>query len=137
MKNSIRIPVAFQIRVDDVGWHNGADERFKNRPSRSGFPRMHHKLDYEVLAKIGEGLGMKIGCALVLGEWDKNNILRGVPHVTYDVDGWDRASEIDIEYCRECMEVMENSEFIEYTLHGLLHGYYDDGKIVTEKQYYP
>ena len=54
MKDKIKIPVAFQIRVDDVGWHKGDDDRWKNRPSRSGLPRMHHKLDYETLAKLGK-----------------------------------------------------------------------------------
>ncbi len=137
MKDKIKIPVAFQIRVDDVGWHKGDDDRWKNRPSRSGLPRMHHKLDYETLAKLGKELNTKIGCSLVLGEWDKDNILRGVPHVTWDVEGWDRKSEIDYEACEEFVSVMENSENIDYTLHGLLHGYYDNGKIVTERQYYP
>ncbi len=137
MKNNVKIPVAFQIRVDDVGWHKGDDDRWINRPSRSGLPRMHHKLDYEMLARLGKELNTKIGCSLVLGEWDKDNILRGVPHVTYDVEGWDRASEIDIDACREFMSIMENSEYIDYTLHGLLHGYYDDGKLITERHYYP
>ena len=63
MKNNVKIPVAFQIRVDDVGWHKGDDDRWDNRPSRSGLPRMHHKLDYEMLAKLGKELNTKIGHA--------------------------------------------------------------------------
>ncbi len=42
MKNSITIPVAFQIRLDDVGWHNGSDDRYCSCPSRTGLPRLHH-----------------------------------------------------------------------------------------------
>ena len=104
MKEQIRIPVALQLVVDDVGWHNGADERHLGRPSRSGLPRMHDPLDYEALNEIGRGLNMKILCSLVLGEWDKDNLLRGVPHVTYNEAGWDRASEIDMDYAVRCRD---------------------------------
>ena len=137
MKNMIKIPVAMQIRVDDVGWHNGSDDRFMNRPSRTGMPRKHHVLDYPVLNEIGKALDMKICASLVIGEWDKDNILRGEPHVTYDVDGWDRASEIDMKYATKAFEQLESSEYITYTMHGILHGYYDDGVLITEKQYNP
>ena len=88
------IPYAVSIRVDDVGWHNGADDRFVGRPSRSGIPRFHHPSDVQVINEIGKGLGTKILCALVLGDWDIKNRLRGVPHVTWDEAGWDAASNI-------------------------------------------
>lgn len=68
MEKNIVIPVALQIRVDDVAWRNGADERHRNRPSWSGLPRQHHPLDYEMLHRLGERLDMKIGCSLVVGE---------------------------------------------------------------------
>jgi hypothetical protein len=137
MESKIKIPVAIQLRVDDVGWHNGRDERYKNRSSRSGLPRNHHPDDYLVLNEIGKALNMKICCALVLGEWDKDNILRGEPHVTYDVDGWDMASKIDMDYAQRCFENLEGSEYLDYTVHGLLHGNYDNGILINEMQYYP
>jgi len=137
MKNQIAIPVALQLVVDDVGWHNGADERHLGKPSRSGLPRMHHPLDYEELNAIGKGLNMKIVCSLVLGEWDKDNLLRGVPHVTYDQEGWDRASEIDMEYAGRCLEALEGGEYLDYALHGLLHEYYDHDVRIIGSQYYP
>lgn len=133
MKNKVKIPVAIQIRVDDVGWHIGADERFQNRPSRSGLPRLHNVLDYPVLNEIGKGIDMKINCSLVLGEWDKDNILRGEMNVTYDKDGWDRASEIDYDYAEKAFEILENSPYISYTYHSLLHGFYYKDELVTEK----
>ncbi len=133
MENSIKIPVAIQIRVDDVGWHIGADERFKGLPSRSGLPRKHSVLDYPVLNEIGKGIDMKINCSLVLGEWDKDNILRGEANVTYDRYGWDRASEIDYDYAQKAFEILENSPYISYTYHSLLHGFYYKDKLVTER----
>jgi len=137
MKNSIRIPVAMQIRVDDVGWHNAADERHLGRPSRSGFPRNHLPEDYLVLDALGRALDMKIGCSLVLGEWDKNNRLRGVPHVTWDEQNWNRAAEMDMDYAEKCFANLSGGEYLEYNLHGLLHSYYEDGKLVSVRQYYP
>lgn len=137
MKNSIRIPIAYQIRVDDVGWHNGADERYKNRPARSGFPRNHIPEDYLVLNELGRALNMKIGCSLVLGEWDKNNRLRGVPHVTWNESGWDRAAEIDMAYAEKCFANLNGGEYLDFNLHGLMHSYYEDGQFLTARQYYP
>jgi len=137
MAKNVVIPIAMQIRVDDVGWHNGRDERYRNRPSRSGLPRNHHPSDYLVLQELGKALDMKIGCSLVIGEWDRENVLRGVPHVTYNEEGWDRASEIDMEYAEECFRNLDGSEYLGYNLHGLLHSYYDAGRLVCERQFFP
>jgi len=137
MIENIKIPIAMQLRVDDVGWHNGADERFKGQPSRSGIPRHHHINDYKILHEIGKGLNMKISCSLVLGEWDKDNILRGEPHMTFNEDGWDRKSEIDYDYAEKAFEILETSEYLDYTMHGVLHGYYHKSKQITEAEFYP
>ena len=137
MKAEVIVPVALQIRIDDVAWMKGEDERHLNRPSRSGLPRKHHPLDYLALNEIGKKLDMKLGCSLVLGEWDKNNRLRGVPYVSWDPEGWDAAGQLDMDYANACFENLDGSEYLDYTLHGLCHGYYDNGKIVTEMQYYP
>jgi len=137
MKSKIKIPIAMQIRVDDVAWHEGADMRLMSRPSRSGLPRRHHPMDYVILNEIGKRINMKIGCSLVLCDWDKDNILRGVPHVTWNPEGWDRASEIDMEYAEKCFEMLDGGEYLDYNIHGICHGYYDNGKIVSERQYNP
>jgi len=134
---SIRLPIAAQIRVDDVAWFTGSDDRWCGLPSRSGLPRKHCPEDYLPLEKIGAALGIKFACALVLGEWDIHNRLRGVPHVTWDEENWDMASKIDREIAERSAQMLETSDHIEYMIHGLLHGYYDHGKQVTEEQYYP
>lgn len=136
MENII-IPVSQAIIVDDVGWFNGDDERMKNGSARSGLPRFHTPSDIEALNAIGKGLGTKIGCSLVLGEWDKNNRLRGVPHVTAEVETWDARSKLDMKYAESYFEALEESENLEYYVHGLMHAYYIDGKLRTARQYYP
>lgn len=134
-KDNVKIPVALQIIVDDYGWHDGHDGRLQNRPSRSGFPREHAVEDYYILNEIGKAIDMKILTPFVIGEWDKDNILRGVKYATWNEKGWDRASEIDMRKAQQCFEAAESSEYIEYAYHALMHGYYRDGKQISETEY--
>ena len=134
---NVILPVAIELVVDDVGWHNGADERYLNLPARSGLPRYHHPNDVKALNAIGEGLNMKIICSLVLGEWDRKNTLRGIPHLSPDEQTWDAAGEMDPEYTQAYFDALEESKFLDYSLHGLNHGYYEGGKLNTARQYYP
>ena len=139
MLEDITLPYAVSIRVDDVGWHNGADDRFIGRPSRSGIPRFHHPSDVQVIHEIGKGLGVTILCCFVNGDWDVKNRLRGVPHVTWDEAGWDAASNIakNRAFFDETFDILNGSDHIELAVHGLQHGYYENGKQVDEKFLYP
>ena len=82
-KNDLIIPQALILCLDDVGWHNGDDLRPEGMASRSGIPRYHHPLDYRMLAELGKAIDMKIVCPLCLGDWDKDNILRGEVGMTH------------------------------------------------------
>lgn len=134
---NIIIPVALSIIVDDVGWHDGADRRYINEPARSGLPRFHHPDDVRALNEIGKALNTRIICSLVLGEWDRKNVLRGVPSLTPNPESWDAAGKMDEEYVGEYFKALEESEYLDYSLHGLYHSYYDNGKLNTARQYYP
>lgn len=135
MENRVIIPVAIQIIADDFGWHNGRDERTSNRPSRSGLPRDHAPEDYKIMNELGKALDMKILTPFVIGEWDKDNLLRGVKYATYNEEGWDRASEIDMRMAEKYFEAAESSEYIEYAYHALMHGYYRNNKQICETEY--
>lgn len=135
MKNSVVLPSAVQINVDDVGWFIGTDARYDGKPSRTGMTRPHCAEDYIVLNEIGRAIGQKLICPLVIGEWDKDNILRGEYGITYEPETWDRASKLDMKLAEKCFEAAENSEFIEYAYHGVLHGNYDrQGGQITEQE---
>ena len=136
---NIKLPIAVSIRVDDVGWFEGADDRHLGRPSRTGIPRRHVPDDILTLNAIGRGLGTKVLCNLVLGEWDFKNRLRGVPHETWDEAGWDAAKVVNANraFFEGSFAALEDSEYLEYGLHGLMHGYYVDGKLHDEKFLYP
>lgn len=133
----VTIPAALQLCLDDVAWHDGRDLRTEGGASRSGLPRDHHPLDYRMLAELGKAIDMKIVCPLCLGDWDKWNLLRGEVGITNKPYTWDRASEIDLEYAEACFNEMESAEYIEYAIHGLMHGRYDEnGKLIWEREYF-
>ena len=136
---NIKLPIGVSIRVDDVGWFEGRDDRHLGRPSRTGIPRRHVPGDILTLNEIGKGLGTKVLCNLVLGEWDFKNRLRGVPHETWDEAGWDAAKVVNEnrDFFEGAFSALEDSEYLEYGLHGLMHGYYVDGKLHAEKYLYP
>ena len=135
-KEMIVIPHAVVFELDDVGWHNGRDLRLLGQASRSGIPRDHAIEDYEVLDAIGRRTKNKITVAIPLADWDKDNLLRGEVGITHDPYGWNRKETIDLEYTEKCRDALENSEYIEYACHGLLHGVYaPDGKRINEHDF--
>lgn len=137
MKDSVILPSAMILCVDDLGWHRGADMRYCGQPSRTGMPRKHLPEDYKVINEIGKAINMKIICPICLAEWDRDNVLTNEVGITNEPYTWDRASKIDYKLAQEMFEAAENSEYIEYSLHGNFHGNYDkDGKQITEMEYF-
>ena len=135
MMKRVVLPVALQVVMDDIGWFNGRDTRCSEGPSRTGFPRKHVAEDYAVIDAIGRAIGQKINCPFVIGEWDKKNRLRGMPHATNNEAGWDMASEINYAEAERCFDVMENAEYLEYAFHGLMHGYWQDGISLADTEF--
>lgn len=126
--NDIIIPFALQIVCDDVGWFCGKNSLADGGPARTGISRDHEKEDLLVFDELGRRLNMKIVCGLPLGEWDKNNRLRNMPHATDNEKGWDRASQLDYKKARDFFSVLNGSEYIDIAFHGLMHGYWVDGE---------
>ena len=107
--DKIVIPRPLQIVIDDLGWFCPTDDRAAGGPSRTGMSRYHVAADYEAINYLGERLGMKINCAFVVGEWDPDNRLRSVKHLSKYGDGWDNAAHLDREEMRRCAEVINTS----------------------------
>ena len=135
MLENIKIPVALQISIDDLGWHDGRDYGYMKKATRSGIPRDHAVIDYTVMNELGRALNQKILGKLCLADWDKDNFLRGEIGVTDDPINWDRAHTIDMEYAKACFDEMEKSEYLEYCVHSVMHGRYDEeGRTITERE---
>ena len=70
MEASVKIPLAYQVVMDDIGWFHGSDDRHLGMPSRSGMTRDHLAEDYLVINEIGKRINQRICGAFVIGEWD-------------------------------------------------------------------
>ena len=135
-ENTVKIPLSFVLEMDDVGWDDGRDLRLIGQASRSELPRFHEYGDYEFIKLLSDRIGKKISLALCLGDWDRDNLLRGEVGITHDPYGWDRASTIDLEKMGSYRDLLlaSDSDFI---IHGLLHGRYDEkGNQKNEKEYF-
>lgn len=135
--NEVTVPVAVQICLDDVAWDKGNDMRLSGQQSRTGMPRYHTIEDYEAVEALGRALNQKILCPICVMDWDKNNLLRGEKGITHDPEGWDRASEIDIEKMERFAAFMRDAQFMEIAMHGVSHGAYtDEGKRIHESEFF-
>ena len=135
MKNKVKIPVSYVFEMDDVGWDYGRDLR-PGQASRSGLPRYHALEDYEFLNQLAEATGKNVAVALCLGDWDKDNVLRGEIGVSHNPHQWDRKSEIDIQKFEQYRDTLEKGR-VDYMVHGILHGRYSpEGKMVNEFEFY-
>ena len=135
--DKIIIPIALQVCFDDIGWDQGRDLRLLGQASRTGMPRNHTYEDYEAVHLLGKGIGQRIVTPLCLADWDKDNLLRGEIGITHNPHGWNRAAEIDKKAFERFAALMDTSESFDLTVHGLLHGVYDEnGKQIHEHEFF-
>ena len=124
--SDVMVPRPIQIILDDLGWFCGDDDRKFGGASRSGMPRRHCYKDYEAIHKLGEAIDQKITCGFCLSEWDPDNRLRDLFYISKYGDAWDNAKFYDKEEVEKCVSVINSSPYIEFTIHGIGHGYYSD-----------
>ncbi|MDW7658844.1 MAG: hypothetical protein SCM11_16880 [Bacillota bacterium] len=136
LTEQITIPAALQIVIDDVGWMIGNDMRWEDEPSRTGIPRRHVLADYQMLEELGKSLDMKLLCPFVIGEWDRNNILRRLPDASKFGRDWDSALYLRSDEAATFRDFLNQVEHIEIALHGLLHDRWHDGKLVGPREFY-
>ncbi len=127
MDVSALIPIPIQIVIDDVGWWSGKDGSAYQQPYRTGIDRNHTVADYRAIVKLGKELGMRPQAAMILCEWDKNNILKNVPHSTWMGKKWDNSKWVG-PWLEEAADVINNNKkHFEITMHGLGHEWWTNG----------
>jgi hypothetical protein len=124
---SVMIPMPIQVVIDDVGWWSGEDGSLRQEPYRTGLNRNHLPADYSAIAELGSILGIRPQAAMILCEWDKQNILRKVPTSTWMGEKWDNSKWVG-PWLEEAADIIKkNRKNFEMTLHGLGHEYWVDG----------
>jgi len=121
------IPLPLQIVIDDVGWWSGRDGHAAGEPYRTGMTRDHVPADYAAIVSLGRRLGLRPQAAMVLCEWDREDLLRAVPTATWMGPRWtnrrwrgpwlDEAAEI----------IRRGADHFEVTLHGVGHEFWRNG----------
>lgn len=115
--------------VEDVGWWQGEDGSAMQQPYRNAFPRQHCLADYQALARFADSLGVRIGLGMVLGEWDRNNVLRDIPGATWLGSDWDNQINQG-PWLDETAEYLEDrSDSLELGLHALCHEFWHEGEM--------
>lgn len=122
------IPLPIQVVIDDVGWWSGKDGSLYQEPYRTGINRNHVIADYKAIIDLGKALNIRPQAAMVLGEWDRQNILQHVPHSTWMGKKWDNSKWVG-QWLEEAADMItSNKEYYEITMHGLGHEWWTDSK---------
>lgn len=121
------IPLPIQVVIDDVGWWSGEDGSQRQEPYRTGINRDHVPADYQAIVDLGASLGIRPQAAIILCEWDKENILRELPSSTWMGEQWDNSVRVG-PWFEEAADIMRNNpQFFEITVHGIGHEYWENG----------
>lgn len=159
--NDLKIPVAFQFTMDDVGWIEGRVPYWDGfQPTRTGLPRRHCLADYKAVNEIGKLANMKICGMFVLGDWDKSGILKDVAYSTKDGKNWKGSpyvygrNAIDVQFSNkqgdnrseanefemelyEIRDFLNSCEYLEMAYHGLMHECWDEDGNCMSAEFVP
>jgi hypothetical protein len=124
----VTIPMPIQLVIDDVGWWSGEDGHQRQEPYRTGINRNHVPADYQAIVDLGKALNIRPQAAMVLCEWDTDNILERLPTSTWMGTDWDNNKWIG-PWLEEATEIIrDNKDHFEFTIHGIGHEYWTEGK---------
>jgi hypothetical protein len=133
-ETTVIIPMPIQVVIDDVGWWSGQDGSEQQEPYRTGIGRNHVPADYEAIAELGRLLSIRPQAAMVLCEWDINNVLRKLPSSTWMGKDWNNSKNLG-PWLDEAAHIIRNSsKYFEFTLHGIGHEYWT-GNIFTRAEW--
>ena len=122
------LPRPLQLVVDDVGWREGWDLSARGGPWRAGVNRLLGPADYHAIANIGQALTIRPQAAMVLCEWDRENVCAQFPTTTQHGAAWNNASRIG-PWVDECAEIfIERADHVELTMHGVGHEHWEQGR---------
>ena len=126
---SLSLPMPLFVVVEDVGWWQGEDGSAHHQPYRNAFPRRHCLADYQALGRLAQALSMRLAIAMVLGEWDKSNLLRQVVGASWQGEAWDNRPNQGPWLAEAADYLRRNQALLEPAVHGLCHEFWQDGRM--------
>ena len=126
--SSMTIPRPVQLVIDDVGWREGWDLSARGGPYRSGVSRLLGPADYHAVADVGRELAIRPQCAMVLCEWDRENVCAQYPTTTQQGAAWDNASRSGPWADEAAAVFVERAGHIEFAMHGVGHEHWENGE---------
>ena len=123
------IPRPIQVVIDDVGWWSGWDGSGQQEPFRTGISRDHTLADYKSIIELGRSLNICPQAAMVLCEWDRENILRDLPDSTWMGINWDNGKWAGPWLDEAADLICNNPDHFEFTVHGIGHEYWSGGNL--------
>jgi hypothetical protein len=125
----VSLPMPIFLVVEDVGWWQGTDGSANNEPYRNGFTRRHCLDDYRALARLSKRLNMRIALGMVIGEWDRGNLLKDVAGATWMGNSWDNGINQGPWLDETAQYLREHQDWLEIACHGLCHEFWRDGRM--------
>lgn len=125
----VSLPMPIFLVVEDVGWWQGEDGSAHNEPYRNGFTRRHCLQDYRALVRLARRLKIRIAIGMVLGEWDRHNLLKDVVGATWMGASWDNRINQGPWLAEAAQFLRANADWLEIACHGLCHEFWQDGRM--------
>lgn len=129
MRWQVGLPRAVQLVIDDVGWREGWRLDHAGGPFRAGVDRLLGLADYQAIVDLGAALQIRPTAAMILCEWDRENVCARYPTSTAAGAAWDNASRRG-EWSDQAAELFrERAAHLELALHGVGHEHWSDGRM--------
>lgn len=126
---TVSLPLPLFVVVEDVGWWQGEDGSAWNEPFRNRFSRRHCLADYQALKHLSEQLSMRIAVGMVLGEWDRTNLLREIAGATWMGRNWNNHLNQGPWLEEAARYIRDNEQHLELAVHGLCHEFWQEGNL--------
>ncbi len=133
----VDIPRAVQLVIDDVGWREGWRLDVQGGPYRAGIDRLLQPADYAAIADLGAALSLRPTAAMVLCEWDRDNVCARQPTCTAAGAAWDNRSRAGTWSDEAAAVFAQRAAHLELALHGVGHEHWDDGRMTRAEYYSP
>jgi hypothetical protein len=129
----VSIPMPIFLVIEDVGWWQGTDGSADNQPYRNSFGRRHCLDDYRALYRLGKKLNMRLSIGMVLGEWDRTNLLKDIVGATWLGTSWDNHVNQGKWLDEAAQYLYDHKDYLEIAMHGLCHEFWQDGLMVRSE----